>query len=255
MGVGDSVRRLTRRAGYEVVRYPPSLEASHPDFDAADRELVARVRPYTMTTPERIVALARAVEYVVDRGIEGAIVECGVWKGGSMMVVALTLARLGAASRDLYLYDTYEGMSEPTADDVSAADGRSAADLLAADASRETSVVWAYAQLDEVTRNLASTGYDPARLHFVEGKVEETIPGVAPESIALLRLDTDWYESTRHELIHLYPRLAAAGVLIIDDYGYWKGSRKATDEYFSQPGIPRPLLTRVDSTGRVAVKS
>ena len=208
-----------------------------------------------MTSPERIVALARSVEYVVERGIEGPIVECGVWKGGSMMAAALTLMRLGDADREIYLFDTFEGMSEPTDADVAAAEGRTAAELLAADPSREDSPVWAYAQLDVVRRNLASTGFDPARLHYVKGRVEETIPSQAPGSVSLLRLDTDWYESTRHELIHLYPRLSERGVLIIDDYGYWKGSRKATDEYFSRPEVDKPLLNRIDSTGRVAIKA
>ena len=109
------------------------------------------------------------------------------------------------------------------------------------------------AGFDEVRRNLASTGYPSDRLHFIRGRVEDTIPASAPESIALLRLDTDWYESTRHELTHLYPRLVRGGVLIIDDYGHWQGARQATDEYFSVLGSP-VLLHRIDYTGRIAVK-
>ena len=71
-----------------------------------------------------------------------------------------------------------------------------------------------------------------------------------PERIALLRIDTDWYESTRHELVHLYPRLSPGGVLIIDDYGHWQGARKAVDEYF-QAGL---FLNHIDYTGRLAIK-
>ena len=82
-----------------------------------------------------------------------------------------------------------------------------------------------------MTRNLLSTGYPGGNLVLVEGKVEETIPRTMPAQICLLRLDTDWYESTRHELIHLYPKLIKNGVLIIDDYGHWRGSKQATDEY------------------------
>jgi hypothetical protein len=100
---------------------------------------------------------------------------------------------------------------------------------------------------------MASTGIDAGRLHFVKGPVEETIPASVPERIALLRLDTDWYESTRHELIHLFPRLAAGGVLIVDDYGHWRGCRRATDEYFEQTGV-HILLHRVDYTGVIGVK-
>ena len=101
---------------------------------------------------------------------------------------------------------------------------------------------------------MLSTGYDIARTHFVAGDVEQTIPGVVPEQISLLRLDTDWYESTRHELKHLYPRLIRGGVLIIDDYGHWKGARQAVDEYLAETGA-KLLLNRIDYTGRAAVKT
>ena len=84
--------------------------------------------------------------------------------------------------------------------------------------------------------------------------MEETIPGRAPERIALLRLDTDWYESTRHELEHLWERLEPGGVLIIDDYGHWAGAREAVDEFFAKRS-DAPLLTRVDYTGRIGVKA
>ena len=89
--------------------------------------------------------------------------------------------------------------------------------------------------------------------NFIKGKVENTLPEYAPKQIALLRLDTDWYESTKHELIHLFPRLVSGGVLIIDDYGYWIGAKKAVDEYFSQTKT-KILLNRIDQTGRIAVK-
>ena len=100
---------------------------------------------------------------------------------------------------------------------------------------------------------MALTGFPADRAVFVPGKVEETIPASAPERIALLRLDTDWYESTYHELVHLYPRLEAGGVLILDDYGHFEGARRAVDRYFDENGA-RPLLTRVDYTARVGVK-
>ena len=98
-----------------------------------------------------------------------------------------------------------------------------------------------------------STGYDEGMVHLVKGRVEETIPQHAPDSIALLRLDTDWYESTKHELERLFPRLSKHGILIIDDYGHWQGARRAVDEYFAGNKIPI-LLSRADYTGRVAVK-
>jgi O-methyltransferase len=220
------------------------------DFDEADKELYRRVDSYTMTTPPRVYALVRAVEYVVTRGVAGAIVECGVWRGGSMMAAALTLLRLGVTDRELYLYDTFAGMPPPEEADTTRS-GVRAADLLAQE--DEDSHIWAIASLADVRAAVLSVGYPEERIHFVEGLVEETLPAAAPKEIALLRLDTDWYRSTKHELEQLYPRLAPGGVLILDDYGHWQGARRAVDEYFAENGIT-VLLNRVDGTARIGVK-
>ena len=169
------------------------------------------------------------------------------------MAIAQTLLKRGDVSRRLYLYDTFEGMTEPDSRDV-ARDGTLAADLLSAAKrlqDRNLSHVWAFASLEDVQRNMALVGYPREQIFFVKGPVEETIPRIVPETIALLRLDTDWYASTKHELVHLYPRLMPGGVLMIDDYGHWSGARKATDEYFSGA---RLFLNRIDYTGRLAIK-
>ena len=91
------------------------------------------------------------------------------------------------------------------------------------------------------------------RVHLIKGMVEQTIPHDAPDQIALLRLDTDWYESTAHELKHLYPRLANRGIMIIDDYGHWQGARMAVDEFIQAQDF-KPFLHRIDYTGRLIVK-
>ena len=217
------------------------------DFDRAWIDTIERVAPFSLTSPERLAALCSATEYVVRHEIPGSFVECGVWKGGSMMAVALTLARLGAGDRDLYLFDTFSGMTRPTEADVDWAGGAVLDDWPAPEDGVSVGAV----PRSDVQAALSTTGYDPARIHLVEGPVEETLPGSAPSSIALLRLDTDWYESTLHELRHLYPRLELGGVLIIDDYGHLQGARKATDEYFEGHPI---LLGRIDYSGRLGVK-
>ena len=230
-----------------------AVGGEHPfplDFDDSDRELCRRVAPYTLTTPPRVYALARAVEYVVASDVQGAIVECGVWRGGSMMAAALTLLRLGSTERELYLFDTFEGMTEPGEEDVKHT-GERAADLLAHPVSGEKHR--AAAALDDVRDAVLGIGSPEDRVHVVKGPVEETLPEQAPDGIALLRLDTDWYSSTKHELVHLYPRLAAGGVLIVDDYAYWQGARKAVDEYVAENGLSL-LLNRIDYTARIAVK-
>jgi O-methyltransferase len=250
---------LARATGYKLVRagarpsVPPSPPRRRRDparhLDAETREILRAVRPRTMTAREKVFALVCATRYAVDQRIPGTIVECGVWRGGSMQAAALALRGRGAQDRELHLFDTFEGMSEPTDADRTN-DGRLAAELLA---TRErTANVWAVADLEDVRAGMAETGYPPERIHFHRGRVEETIPEQAPQQIAILRLDTDWYESTRHELEHLYDRLVPGGVLIIDDYGSWQGARKAVDEFMARTGAP--LLLVPIATGRIAVK-
>jgi hypothetical protein len=245
------VKAALARSGWEVGRAADRHAQALADLSEADREIVSRVEPFTMTSIERRASLLGAVDHVVKNRIEGDIVECGVWRGGSMMAVALALMARGDTSRQLYLFDTFEGMSAPTAEDRSAS-GESAEAQLARTARDQP--VWAVAGVADVQANLWSTGYPREHIHFVRGKVEDTIPATLPGCIALLRLDTDWYESTRHELQHLYPRLARHGVLIIDDYGHWQGARRAVDEYFAQSTEP-VFLHRVDYTARLVVKT
>ena len=220
------------------------------DYEQDFQDIIRAVRPYTMTSNDKLHALISATKYIHHHDIPGAVVECGVWRGGSMHAVARTLDAAGDHSRELYLFDTFEGMTEPTEKDARH-DGRTATELLAG-SRREESSVWAYASLDDVRRGFAGVPYPAERIHYVQGPVEQTVPDHAPEQIAILRLDTDWYESTKHEFDHLYPRLVPGGVVLIDDYGWWAGSRTATQEFLDESG-ERLLLLRMAS-GRVAVK-
>jgi O-methyltransferase len=219
--------------------------------DADFIEIFKQCKPYTMTSIERMYALYNAVRYVVQNKIEGDFVECGVWRGGSSMMIALTLLKLGVTNRKIYLYDTFEGMSEPTENDVDFRGG-DADSLLKKNVENKENSVWCLADLQDVQNNMALTKYSLASIKFVKGKVEDTIPKTISDNIALLRLDTDWYESTAHELKYLYPKLLMKGVLIIDDYGHWEGCRKAVDEYFEGNTL---LLNRIDYTGRIAIKA
>lgn len=248
MAAIDRVRRVARRFGVDIVRY----RAVPPDFTAGEAALVRSVRRYTMTSPERIFGLVNAVRWLVEEKVAGAVVECGVWRGGSMMAVARTLLDAGVDDRELYLFDTYEGMTAPTAADTDFR-GRRAETTFRRTRRGENSSDWCRATLAEVQANLGRTGYPPHRLHYVKGSVEETLPESAPEQVALLRLDTDWYVSTKHELEHLWPRLVPGGVCIIDDYGYWAGSRQAVDEYLAEHDL-RVFMHRLDGTGRLIVK-
>jgi hypothetical protein len=231
------------------------LEKVPSDYDDETKEIWDAVRFRTMTRHERVEALITAVRYVERHQVPGAIVECGVWRGGSMLACAHTLLRRGSIDRDLYLFDTFTGMSAPTDKDIRIEQGKSASELMSA--TGPGPLAWNrpgrwVATLEDVKEGFAEIDYPEERVHFVVGQVEETVPEQAPATIAVLRLDTDWYESTKHELDHLYERLSPGGVLIIDDYGTWQGSKEATDEFLEETGEPL-LLTRV-ARARFAVK-
>jgi len=246
-------RRFLEAKGYTVTRAAPAAmpPTADMDGDAEFMSVYTRCAAFSMTSKERMYATYQAARFVATSQVEGDIVECGVWRGGSAMLIALTLLQLGHRWRRLYLYDTFAGMSAPS-DQDRAFDDRPAVRVMEQAGLQQMSQ-WCLASIEDVRANVLSTGYPQDRLLLIKGKVEETIPAQIPARIALLRLDTDWYESTLHELTHLYPLLATAGVLIIDDYGYWKGAREATDQYFTQHGPP-PLLSRIDCTGRIGLK-
>jgi O-methyltransferase len=226
--------------------------SEHADLDAEFLPILRACQPATMTSVERLYALYKAVEYLSAAQIAGSFVECGVWRGGSMMCAALTLLRAGDTARSLYLYDTFEGMVPPEEVDIDLT-GRPASAQLAAEQRDKDSYIWAFSPLETVRQNIEATGYPANRVHYVRGAVEQTIPATMPDAIALLRLDTDWYTSTHHELQHLFPRLVKGGVLIIDDYGHWQGARRAVDEYFAASDV-KILLNRIDYTGRIGVR-
>jgi O-methyltransferase len=243
MPVSRLVPKILNKFGWDASPSVLRLDAS---IEVEKAELLRDVAPFTMTSTERLLAACDAVEYVVANSIEGAIVECGVWAGGTSMAMAKTLLRLGSRDRHMFLFDTFAGMPEPSAADIDRS-GRAAAEVLRGDPTARC-----IASLSEVKINLASTEYPDDKLHLVRGRVEETLPESAPERIAVLRLDTDWYESTRHELEHLVPRMTPGGVLLIDDYGHWDGSRRAVDEWVASCGFP-VFLARTDYTGRSVV--
>jgi predicted O-methyltransferase YrrM len=226
------------------------------DYPKPFPEIWAAVEPYTMTSRQRGFALWSAVNHVVDCNLPGAFVECGVWRGGSAMLMALTLLQRGAAPRELFLFDTFSGMTEPGDQDVDL-HGRPATALLDGSHGEELSeLVKAEAPLDHVREAMASTGYDMRLVHLVPGDVRETLPVTQTLHLALLRLDTDFYDSTLCELEVLYPRLVKGGILIIDDFGLGKGARAAVEQYFGTPEAKagRPLLWTIEDTGRGGVK-
>lgn len=247
-----TIRKVMQRFGVDLIPYDRTGSVYPRDFRADNIEICNAIRPFTLTSKARQNALIDSVRYIVANEISGAIVECGVWKGGSMMAVALTLQKLGDVDRELYLYDTYAGMTAPTQEDICLT-GVHALDVFSKLKTTGASTYLAVS-VEEVRKNVLSTGYPKEKIHFIKGNVEDTIPSTMPSDIALLRLDTDWYASTKHEMQHLFPLLKQHGVLILDDYGHWGGSQQAVDEYLAEREL-HILLNRVDGAGRVAIKT
>lgn len=244
--------------GTRIIRYSSthSAEMYDPelldiDSDAGFVEIFKIAREHSMVSKYAMHELYQAVRYVVARGIEGDFVECGAWRGGSALLAALTFRELegSASKRRVYLYDTFEGMTQASSLDVDIF-GTSATEYMDqyADAGK-----WCYANMSDVRSLFASHGFSDEQVRFIKGDVCETLRHTIPSTVSILRLDTDWYESTKTELEILYPRLAANGVLILDDYGHWKGARKAVDEYFVRVGAV--MLHRVADGSRVAIKT
>ena len=203
------------------------------------------VQKFTMISIERAWALAEALRYICRADIPGDIVECGVWKGGACLLASHILHRENCRDKRIWLYDTFSGMPSPGREDRIASSGQSL--------EERRPEGWWSAGRDEVRSTLVQSPLPAERFEWVEGRVELTLGEHIPEQTSLIRLDTDWYESTRAELTALYPGLSAGGVLIIDDYGHFSGAKKAVDEFFAESGIV-PLLHRSDYTGRVFVK-
>lgn len=240
------LRSVQRRLGRSKVSL--RLEEQYPDI--RERDFLAALelcRSVSMTSIERLYALYQAARYVASARVPGAFVECGVWKGGSVMMMVMALIGVGVFDRDIYLFDTFAGMPEATGKDIDHT-GQDMRTVM------RTNPGWLKAGMDEVRANLAKTRYPTERFHLVPGNVLETVPQGAPETIALLRLDTDWHKSSQHELAHLFPRLSPRGVLIIDDYGHFRGVREAVDEFLAAQK-ERYLLQRVDYAARLLIKA
>jgi hypothetical protein len=223
--------------------------------DAFFIDLLRKITPHTLTLAAGVEApwaLYQSLEYLVRNNIPGDIVECGVWSGGSMLLAAHALIHFGDTSRRIWLYDTFDGIPKP--DPVDARwDGTPA--LHTWEHFRKTGRRWGYGGTrDHVRQVVCASGYPADQFVFVEGLVEDTLPASRPNRIALLRLDTDLYRSTYHELTHLYPLLPTGGILILDDDGGFQGVGRAADQYFTETRQP-VFLPRINAGVRLLVKS
>lgn len=208
-------------------------------------------RRYSKASTERLWAMAHALAKIEINFVLGDVVECGVWRGGHLI-----MARKLTPHRRCWGYDTFTGMTRPTMLD----EHRSGNDRLHAltrwKASKADGLKWNAASVDEVRGYFEIEGVADADLvRLIAGDVADTLrePSNLPRAIALLRLDTDWHDSTKVELEVLYPLLQPGGVMIVDDYGHWQGARKAVDDYFAHLSR-KPQIRQIDYTAIMVVK-
>lgn len=251
-----AINSLFNAVGLQVVSLKhSSLENQLPvEFTEAEQAIYQFVRQneLSMVAPSGLWATMLACKHILAHDIPGDFVECGVWRGGTAILAAAILQQHGS-NRKVYLYDTFAGMSQPEDNDINLDNGKPAAQLYQAN-KKATHNAWCYASLEDVKNNFVKAGLSLDNLVFVKGDVLQTLQQTKdlPKQISLLRLDTDWYQSTLLELEVLYPKLSVGGILAVDDYGAWSGSKQATDEYFTRH--PKPFLQRTDMSGRMGLK-
>lgn len=250
---------------------PPFRKSTRIEFpvelDEFDKRILHHVidKRLSMASRERLFATLMSCRYVCDADIGGTFVECGVWRGGNAIIAADVFGRHNKGERVL-LFDTFEGFTAPTDYDFDNRRHKPARDQWERELRtrhNKWASVWErvlrprkrpQATLDDVKRHFREAGIPADRWEFVKGDVLETLNVEAnlPQRISVLRLDTDWYESTKKELEVLWPCLSQGGILIVDDYGHWAGAKKAVDDYFNGR---RPFFHYIDHTGRLIVKA
>lgn len=257
--IKQSIKRALELTGIEVRRKSAyDYTAVKPvEFSRADLQVLDAVTDnhWTMASRERVVATINACKHAVQSGIEGDFVECGVWRGGNSIAAKLTFENYGS-DKKVWLFDTFAGMTAPTEFDSTPFSDRSTEDRFE-ETRKGDHNDWCFASLEDVRANFEKSGADLRGVKMVPGDVMKTLANKRnlPDRMSVLRLDTDFYDSTKVEMEVLYPRLSTGGSLLIDDFGHWDGARRAVEEYFD--GLPsgsRPLLHYTDYTGRMGVK-
>ncbi len=246
-------RLLLSKFGFEIKLGSDSI--LYPELTDKEIGFIRNVfvRSLTMTSFESLCTLAIACKKLSRANTEGDFVEAGVWRGGSALVAKKFLV----GERRFFLYDTYAGMTKPTEHDfrIGSQDNRDS--LAKWELGQEIDHnEWVFAGLEEVRQNFKDLALLDASVVFVKGDVRETLfSNLLPDKISMLRLDTDFYDSTLIELEKLWPRLVPQGILILDDYGHWDGARKAVDEYFTSLGLEDILMIPIaGGGGRLIIK-
>ena len=248
------LQKILNFFGFQIIskRSPVYFKDTIPEVSNLDQKLISECKKYSSTSELAMWSLINSVKYILQNNIKGDFVECGVFRGGNVILMQKLLDRFNVR-RKIYGYDTYEGMSSPTSFDIDIEGKKASQRLNDVEKENNKKNIWCYSDLNSVRNNILKSCKNNYVIP-IKGMVEDTlkVKSNLPKNISLLRLDTDFYVSTLVELKKLYPRLSKGGILIIDDYGYWRGARKAVDEYFRNKKI---LMHRIDFSVRLIVKN
>jgi O-methyltransferase len=217
----------------------------------AQRHALTIVRPYTMLARVRLLSLWDQVQTCEREHIDGALVECGVWKGGAVGLMALASQGMGGPPRQIHVFDVFDDICEPDP----AIDGERA--LREArewggltDPSGRLQPIKGFYDHNggpgtlDVCRDLLEKriGHPPDHCHYHVGWFQDTVPSAVVGPIAVLRLDGDWYASTRVCLDHLYESVVPGGFVVVDDYGAYEGCARAVDEFRAERSIGSEMI-------------
>lgn len=242
------IQKITNSFGYTIINNNQRIV----ELSDKQRHLMNIANGISMTPQIRRYNLIQALEYIAHYGLEGDLVECGVWKGGNIVIYKKFIEE-NDIKKKIYAFDTFQGMSNPDQNDYIIDGAISAQTILDKDNKKVTND-WGVCSLEEVKFNISQRTKNLNNIFFIKGKVEETLLNKInlPKKISLLRLDTDFYQSTKIELEILYDKVCKGGVIIIDDYGHWAGSKKAVDEFFKEKFV---WMHYVDYACRLIIKN
>ena len=246
------INSIAKKFGYRFVKIEKyNLKENFAEATSFERKILNTSAKFSMTGFDRMFFLIKAIEHIKNNNVKGDFVECGVWRGGNLILFQKMMEKL-KIKKKIFAYDTFEGMTEPTVHDVMLIANKANAKKIW-DKNPNKIIKLAECSIDQVKENYKKNTQKNKNLICIKGPVEKTLKIIKnlPKKISILRLDTDWYESTKIELDVLFPRLEKNGILIIDDYGVWKGAKKATDKYFKNK---TKTMFKIDITGRFIIK-
>ena len=243
------IQKLLARFGFELKLRSQSRLVDQAVTEKAELS----IRKFTMLSNSRLVSLADQVAHCNLAGIDGALVECGVWKGGAVALMAEVCKATGNIDRDLHLFDAFTDICAPDPELDGAKAVAEAKGFHKTSSGNQQPMTGFYDRfgghgtIQACREVIGRTGYPESRIHFHKGWFKDTVFIAETGPIAILRLDGDWYESTRVCLDALYDKVVPGGFIIFDDYLTYEGCKAAVDDFMTERGITS-FLHRCDTS-------